>query len=258
WPGGQPVYAPYELVGIDYRDMGLWDHESFHMSSIGLAAHARADAALRHALLETIENDATAALEIFGFTPALIEPLPEVAGPYGLGMILRRTAAAGLTVRFCRIVGAVDLPVVGCFVGRDIAGAAGTGTSFSAGFACRLDPGEAALAAVLEALQSRLTDIAGARDDIAAEAFEPAGYDIADDLPPTRVTLAGSTRPSARNELAAIAMCLRQAGIDEVFVFELAHRPSMTVIRVLVPDLQAPGSASQLRLGLTAARQLLR
>lgn len=256
WPGDALVYAPYELVGIDYRDRSLWDHESFHMSSIGLAAHRNRDAALRHALLEAIENDATATLEIFGFTPSLVDPVPELAGPEGLRHAMRQVEQAGLSARFCRIAGALDLPVMGCFVGREVAGRAGSGTAYSAGFACRPAAGDAALAALLEAVQSRLTDIAGARDDITGEAFEPAGYDVSLSLPPTAMQLADVAADLAA-DLDRIRTQLARAGIGEVFIFDLAGTLPLSVVRVLVPDLQAPGSASQLRLGLTATRQFL-
>jgi ribosomal protein S12 methylthiotransferase accessory factor len=258
WPAGGLVHAPYELVGIDYRDASPWDHETFHMSSIGLAAHTNRDAALRHALLEVIENDATATLEIFGFTPELIEPLPELTGPDELILALEQVAAAGLDVRFCLVVGALDLPVVGCFIGRHVAGTLGSGTAFCAGFACRPRAGDAALAALLEAVQSRLTDIAGARDDIAAEAFEQAALDIAASLPPTRVSAVASAPADPSGDLALIRMQLRQAGIGEAFVFDLAPPGPLRVVRVLVADLQAPGSAAEMRLGLTATRQLLK
>ena len=251
---GVPVYAPYDLVGIDYREGDLWDHESFHMTSIGLAAHGDRDRAIRHALFEVIENDATAALEIFGFSERLAEPLPEIAGSTELEAALGKVTAAGLTVRFCRLRGAVDLPVIGCFVGRDVAGPGGNGVAYTAGFACRVDIADAALAALLEAVQSRLTDIAGARDDILAEAFTPASYDIGAQLPETR--LAGrQQRPTGDPDTTTAA--LQAAGIDEVYVFDLAPPGPVSVVRVLVPDLQSPGSASQLRLGLTAARQFL-
>ena len=248
---GRAIHSPYELVGIDYREGDLWDHESFHMTSVGLAAHGSRDAAIRHALLEVIENDATAALDVFGFSERLVEPVPELSGSDDLEAALGKVIAAGLVVRFCRLRGTVELPVIGCFVGREVAGTGGSGTAYTAGFACRTHAAEAALAALLEAVQSRLTDIAGARDDIVADAFLPATYDIAAHLPET--TLIEGPPAEEHDAITAVQM----AGIDDIYVFDLAPNGPVSVVRVLVPDLQSPGSGSQLRLGLTATRQLL-
>jgi len=258
WRSREPIYAPYELVGIDYRQISPWDHETFHMSSIGLAAHADSERATLHALLEAIENDATAALDVFGYSEQLIEELPELPRSQELAQAIDRLAAAGLRAGFVKLVGAVDLPVVGCFVARDVAVAGGSGTAVSAGFACRLRLEEAALSALLEAVQSRLTNIAGARDDIELSAFAPLGGTLVDDLPVTRLIAAGlQPAPPPKRSLAQVADRLAAAGIDDFAVFELSDTPGISVVRVLVPDLQSPADTGQLRMGLTATRQLL-
>src|SRR3569832_75590 len=190
WRSGEAAYAPYELVGIDYRQVSPWDHGTFHMSSIGLAAHAERERAVLHALLEAFENDATAALEVFGYSERLVEAVPELPRTPALTEALDRLAAAGLRAGFVRLHSAIDLPVLGCFVGRDVAAASGSGTAVSAGFACRPRAQDAALSALLEAVQSRLTNIAGARDDIELSAFAPVGGTLVEDLPRARLTRA--------------------------------------------------------------------
>lgn len=255
WPDGATIYAPYELIGIDYRHDAGWDHETFHMSSIGTAAHADRERAIQHALLEVIENDATAAVEVFGFSDRLVEFLPELPGSDALQSALEKLARVGLNASFCRLRGAVDLPVIGCFVGRDVAGAEGSGTAYSAGFACRLRVEDAALSALLEAVQSRLTDIAGARDDISPEDFRPANADIGGWLPPSKL-VRGSRVPRGE-PLDLIGAALSEAGIEASYVFDLCSEPGLSVVRVLMPDMQSPASGAELRMGLTATRQLL-
>jgi len=258
WRSGETIYAPYELVGVDYRQVSPWDHETFHMSSIGLAAHSDRERATLHALLESIENDATAALDVFGYSDQLVQPLPELRRSSELAEAIEKLAAAGLRAGFVTLVSAIDLPVVGCFVGRDVADAGGSGTAVSAGFACRLRAEDAALSALLEAVQSRLTNIAGARDDIELSAFAPVGGTLVEDLPVTRLIEAEvqpALPPAAA--LAQVAGKLDMAGIEDFAVFELSDAPAVSVVRVLVPDLQSPAEAGQLRMGLTATRQLL-
>lgn len=254
WPGGDLIHAPYELVGIDYREGAGWDHDSFHMSSIGLAAHVHRDAAIAHALLEVVENDATTALEIFGFSAEFVRPMPELPRTAELMEAIERLRRAGVEARFCSIAGALALPVIGCFVGRDVADGAGSGMAWSAGFACRVRIGDAALAALLEAIQSRLTDIAGAREDIAAGDLAAMDPTVALVLPPPQFV--PSTEGKAADELATIAAQLRAAGVEEAYVFDLADGASVSVVRVLVPDMQAPAATGQVRLGATATRQL--
>jgi ribosomal protein S12 methylthiotransferase accessory factor len=258
WRSGAVVHAPYELVGIDYRQVSPWDHETFHMSSIGLAAHADAERATLHALLEAIENDATAALDVFGYSDQLVQELPELRRTPELSEATEKLAAAGLRAGFVTLGSAIDLPVVGCFVGRDVADASGSGVAVSAGFACRLRAEDAALSALLEAVQSRLTNIAGARDDIELSAFAPVGGTLVEDLPVTKlVAEVGRPAPNPRAALAEIVGKLEVAGIDDFSVFELSDAAGVSVVRVLVPDLQSPAEAGQLRMGLTATRQLL-
>jgi ribosomal protein S12 methylthiotransferase accessory factor len=257
WTDGGTVYAPYELIGIDYRDGVGWDHAAFHMSSIGLAAHVDRDRAVLHALLEVIENDATAAVEVFGLTERLIEAAPEQPRSDELADALERLDRAGLTARFCRLRGALDLPVLGCFVGRDVASAEGSGVAWSAGFACRPRAEAAALAALLEAVQSRLTDIAGARDDILPEHFRPGGADLGRWLPETRLTVGDRAAADAQAALELVAGQLRDAGIADWSVFDLCAEPGLSVVRVLVPEMPTPTAGAELRLGLTATRQLL-
>jgi ribosomal protein S12 methylthiotransferase accessory factor len=258
WRSGETVYAPYELVGIDYRQVSPWDHGTFHMSSIGLAAHIEPKRATLHALLEAIENDATAALDVFGYSEHLIEAVPELNQTPGLAQALDALTAAGMRAGFVRLRSAIDLPVIGCFVGRDVADARRSGTAVSAGFACRLQAEDAALAALLEAVQSRLTNIAGARDDIELSAFAPVGGTLVEDLPVTRlVKTPAKPDRTAGQALNAVMRSLEATGIEDIAVFELSDAPGLSVMRVLVPDLQSPAQSGQLRMGLTATRQLL-
>lgn len=253
WPGGEAIHAPYELVGIDYREGEGWDHDSFHMSSIGLAAHVHRDAAIRHALLEVIENDATTALELFGFSAELARPIPELPASPELTEAVGRLERAGLEARFYQIAGALALPVIGCFIAREVATGTGSGTAWSAGFACRVKIEDAALAALLEAAQSRLTDIAGAREDIEPTDFAPMSEDKLPAHPPARLVPLHRAKPA--DELTIIAAELRDAGVDGAYIFDLAEDGPLCVVRALVPDMQVPAASGQVRLGLTATRQ---
>ncbi len=61
----QEIYAPFELIGMDFRADFPWDRQAFLMSSQGLAAGFNHDHVVLHALQELIENDACFLVDAF-------------------------------------------------------------------------------------------------------------------------------------------------------------------------------------------------
>ncbi|TGP47127.1 hypothetical protein EN872_15545, partial [bacterium M00.F.Ca.ET.229.01.1.1] len=61
----QEIYAPFELIGMDFRADFPWDRQAFLMSSQGLAAGFNDEHAVLHALQELIENDACFLVDAF-------------------------------------------------------------------------------------------------------------------------------------------------------------------------------------------------
>lgn len=243
WKTGNRVFAPYELIGLDMRVDAPWDRDAFRISSVGLGAGCDMERASLHALLEVVENDAIAPLEAFGSLEASGRPLSHQNGNHsGLDEAVARCAAAGFAPIFFDLTGRAPLPVVGCFVPRGVAGDKGPGTRYSAGFACRFDANEAALAALLEAVQSRLTHISGARDDIDPPDYAPFARSIS--APPAGAPAIGefaarfTTTQAPTFDLAADLVC--RAGGEDVFVFPLSgDADGVHVVKVLAPGLMA-------------------
>lgn len=241
----RPVFAPYELVGLDLRGNFPWDHASFHMTSNGLAAGPSFEFAAAAALLELIERDATALNGLFGgrtiqqvrWEPGLHAGLDEAVG---------KVEAAGLEVRLFASASKVGLPVISAIITRPVLHGAGAGARLSGGDACRLDVGDAALAALLEAVQSRLTNIAGSRDDMDETQYGP-GSGILPALLSNATPLSelmaaeGSFRnPFPADKLDIIVGRLEAAGLAEIFLFDLpVPVPGIHVVRALVPGLKA-------------------
>lgn len=242
---GNEVLAPYELVGLDLRARAPWDHRAFQMSSIGLAAAGDAHLAELHALLEVIEHDATSSLELLGLGArlAVAIEIDATAGP-ALQDAIAQVEAAGFQPHFFDISGAIEVPVIACFLQRQIISTEGVGERMTAGFACRPDARQAALAALLECVQSRATDIAGARDDISDQTYRasrcvlppPAEhrrhlFEIKGHRPATPFDTISATLDHVRGAVFA-------AGIEDIFVFPLAHDlAGLHVSRILVPGL---------------------
>jgi ribosomal protein S12 methylthiotransferase accessory factor len=127
--------------------------------SNGLGAHPRSRAAaVEHAVLEVVERDALARVLPEGWTPA--STLLRVEPPAALA---RRLERAGFELYVVDLTPAGErLSVAGALL-FDIEGGP---VPLTAGYACRRRFADAALAAVLEAVQTRLTEIHGAREDV--------------------------------------------------------------------------------------------
>jgi ribosomal protein S12 methylthiotransferase accessory factor len=248
WKQRSEIFAPYELVGLDMRAATPWDHVTFKMSSAGLAGGSSLDRAVLHGLLEVLEHDATASLDLFGLGAGIARQVNPAHGVHPtLDTLINRVTAAGFRPHFFSLPTRVAIPVIGCFFERLVTSADGASTTLTAGFACRPDAHEAAVAALLECVQSRATDIAGSRDDIGETEYLGSRAQL-----PRRVSspladfsLVEGHRPQAdfagTDTLLNHALnCLTAANIDDMYVFPLAPPGlGIDIVRVLVPDLGA-------------------
>jgi ribosomal protein S12 methylthiotransferase accessory factor len=240
---GEVVYAPYELVGLDMRADAPWDYAAFKVASGGLAAGPSFEFAALNAVLELIEQDAACrnrALGVNGFSrqliwrPGINPALDEAVG---------RVCAAGLEPRFFEIGDKVDLPVVCAVIARPVLDAQGMGERLSGGYACRFDAVEAAFAALLEAVQSRLTNIAGSRDDIDPLEYT-AGAGLLPPISPNATSLIvhfpAFFEHTCRGRLERALAMLKAAGYHDAFFFDLPGPvDGIHVVRALIPGLKA-------------------
>jgi YcaO-like protein with predicted kinase domain len=112
------------------------------------------------------------------------------------------------------------------------------------GLGCHVDIGVALLRALTEAVQSRLTLIAGSRDDLSRRDYR------IDAAPPRRISRpARSFRsmPSRRTaatfneDLEFIFERLRAVGVEQIVAVDLTHPYyAIPVVRAVVPGLEGP------------------
>ncbi len=261
---GETLFAPYEMLGLDLRAGLGWDHAAFKMSSIGLAAGSTTGEAVLHGLLEVCEHAATATLEVFGMLPALTRRLRYSAGAHPrLDEAVARVRHAGLEPAFIDLTSARGPATIGAFLDRSVLGNRGAGESRPcAGFACRLDPSEAALAALLEAVQSRLTDIAGSRDDIAPEDYQGSTVRLPG-VGQRTVEIASlrNLQPGGGNAAVSLRRLLDEiCAVDAidvcVFPFDSGDM-NVRVVRVIVSGLDAPDPGGVTSIGIDALERLL-
>ena len=164
---GAPVYAPRDALVIGGADTLA----SVSQSTNGLASGNTLEEATFHALCELVERDATT-LWIFKSDEAAaateIDPAA-FADPLIDGLVAQ-VEAAGLRVTLFDQTTAIGLPVIFALLApRDQP--ATRYFDLAAGCGCHPVAARAAIRAITEAAQTRISNIAGGRDD-----FDPAEY----------------------------------------------------------------------------------
>ena len=251
---GEERFAPYELVGMDMRSDMPWDRQAFRMTSQGLAAHFSIDKAIEHALLELVEHDASSLVDTFGLSVNNVREVTDYRGADSdLDTILDKVAKAGLDLHVYALPGRVKLPVIAAVISRQVNGPTGVISRAPAGIACRTTVAEAILSALLEAVQSRLTDIAGARDDLAMERFQQSKDGVSTKQPPlvTLAQLETELQPARQNSSMCwqdILKLMQAAGVKDAYLFPLKSPvPDVHVVRAIVKGLDAhSGSFSEM------------
>jgi ribosomal protein S12 methylthiotransferase accessory factor len=245
----EDVQIPAALVHVCPQGgppLGLSD---LRWTSNGMGAHPRWDDALLHALLEAVERDQLAHALPDGWTEAEVarrrlspEEVEQVS-PQGarLAAALR---ARGLEAHLFDLTPRTDrigLPLAGAL----ILDAPGSAVPVAAGYACRLDLDSALLAALLEACQTRLTDIHGAREDV--QGMEEADVERLRRACARPHRRGSERRAQARHSPGAdrvghVVELLRQAGHGRILALDLApDRLPVRVAKVAVPTLRLSG-----------------
>ncbi|MFD7052132.1 YcaO-like family protein [Streptomyces mirabilis] len=172
---GEEVLVPADLLRREAHHDGLRP-ELFAVTSNGLACgNTRAEATL-HALLETVERDVLHRDYVAGGQfRALIDPA-SVTDPYCADLI-GRFLGAGMWLEIVHVGGPYGIPVFASYIWSE------DYPIVFAGSGCHMLPEIALSRALTEAAQSRLTCIAGTRDDLdtheAAFAAHPDKPDLA-------------------------------------------------------------------------------
>lgn len=249
---GRAVWVPAQGVYCPPPDAAQLGPISVAWTSNGSGAHPDEARALLHALLEATERDQLARALPEGWTEEGVKR--RMLRPVALQRAAPRAAALakalrerGFDVYFFDVSASVRTPgSVGLPVGAAVLVDREEGpVPLAAGYACALGRDEALLKALLEAAQSRLTDIHGAREDVspadreAARAFAAACAEVrprrlASDMPDWAADAASPERALRR-----VLKQMRGAGFTQVAAVSLdAPVPGLHVKRVVVPGMR--------------------
>jgi YcaO-like protein with predicted kinase domain len=241
---GREAFVPSDAVILD----GTATQSRFWQSSDGLASGNTIDEANLHALLERIERDAYALWQVASSGDRIkccIDPLS--LDDVVVADLARRVTAAGLVLRLFDITSDVGIPCYSALIAPanilamkqslylDVTHGSGAHPNFR----------RAAIRAITEAAQARLTFISGARDDIHPDTFQRPLSDETKGLLSSAPTKAlPRDEPAARGAPALLACTLdqlRNAGITSAISVALTDETlPFAVVKMLVPQLENP------------------
>jgi ribosomal protein S12 methylthiotransferase accessory factor len=232
-------------VPVDIIDM---DGERSELSSVckntnGLASGNTAGEATFHALCELVERDATT---LWGFLPedaahlTAIDPA-DFADPLIDGLV-SQVAASGMRLRLFDQTSDLGIPVVMAVLGPEHRGGFVGELEVTAGYGAHPVATRAAIRAITEAAQSRVTSIAASRDDIHSAAFDRAASDVnlrLLDAVPARPVPAGLPLGTPLPALtAAMSDAMAAANVSATVVVLSDPAKPYAVVKVLSPDLE--------------------
>lgn len=250
-----PIFLPFEAVHLDRTAA----NPRFWLSSDGLASGNNWHEAILHGLLERIERDACVLWDVGGGAGRYARRIdPDSVENDNISEMLDRIASANFDLALFDVTSDLSVTAIVALLRpkRDDGTLRYVDVTMGAGAA--LSPDTAASRAISEAVQSRMTFIAGARDDLAPELFS-RGADPAHlksfEAPCTTILsdLPALSALSAPDALARLVARLVDRGIDQLYAIELAPEwlPA-SVVKVFAPQLEHPNGDRRLRFGSRA------
>lgn len=248
---GEPILVPAQAVTLDTT---FTKPPVFDISSNGLASGNVLVEAILHGLCEVIERDAEATWRRTGGDRRLV--LDTIEDPACRALIDRITSR-GARVFVWDLASDIGLCAIGCAIVEDPREPAWRPLGCYQGFGAHLLPEIAISRALTEAAQTRLTYIAGGRDDFfAADYARATDPDILRDLwerlaqPCDEPALFGDLprhepkRMGEALEMVVELACV--AGCEQIIAIDLTHpKIKVPVAKVIVPgratDVEALG-----------------
>ena len=239
--GGGSLFLPLDLVSLDLTRAVP---SRFGRTSNGVATGATRDEAILAALHELVERDALAEWKAGG---GPIERMEDAVDGDGIALAWfqawrARLDAARIHLAIHHLPAVTGSPMFVCELndfGKD-----GDVYGATVGFGCHADPELALFRGLSEALQARLTMIAGARDDLEHELYvrppgRAPGPAYALPLPPGRTGKSYAAIAPGPVGVAAMTEALSAAGYPDSAIVDLAKPAGLFVVRVFVCGLGA-------------------
>lgn len=261
--GGGTKWVPFETVHLNFTLPLPPGSGSFLAGSNGLASGNSLAEAIGHAVTELVERDAATLWRLRDAGAQEATRIdPATVGDPVCASLLDRFDAAGVDVGLWDITSDVGLPAFLCrIVTREDAPQHAVRPAL--GMGCHAAREVALSRALTEAAQSRLTFIAGARDDMPRAEYErhldPAQHArwkkriVEGTGSRDFATVPSFTGRTVEDDLAHQLDRLRAVGIEEVVAVDLTKPEfGIPVARVVIPGLEGIDESPDYRLGARA------
>ncbi len=263
---GSSVFVPWWLVGLDHRGERP---AGFEQSSDGLASGNTPSEAVLHGLCELVERDAWALTQLKSperLRESRIDPAS--FGDAVIDVMTDRIARAGMKLLLLDMTTDIGVPAFLAVImpGNLSDRVDARWSHVCGGCGCHPDPVRAALRAITEAAQSRLTAIAGSRDDFSPRIYQRLDrseamqqvVELCEGDGRMRSFQARHRRPATIQEsIGHIADRLTATGIEQIVVVPFPHRAlPISVVRVIVPGLEVDISGQYIQLGMRAVNTI--
>lgn len=249
------VFVPFDAIHLDRTDTG----PRFWVSSDGLASGNTWEEAALHGLLERVERDACVLWDVTEprrryarrIDPASIED-DEIQE------MLERIHSADFDLALFDVTSDLAIASVAALLRPKGNDASLRYVDVTLGAGTSLYPHVAAGRAISEAVQSRMTFIAGARDDLAPHLFsrraDPAILQSFNAAYTVRLgELPVMPAQSAKDALTCVVRHLAERGVGHLYAIEMAPEwlPA-SVVKVFAPQLEHPDGDRRIRFGSRA------
>ncbi|NZD65309.1 YcaO-like family protein [Rhizobium sp. WYCCWR 11290] len=263
---GGSVFVPWWLVGLDHRGERP---PGFEQSSDGLASGNTPSEAVLHGLCELVERDAWALTQLK--SPERLKESridPASFGDAVIDVMTDRISRAGMKLLLLDMTTDIGVPAFLAVImpGNLSDRVDARWSHVCGGCGCHPDPVRAALRAITEAAQSRLTAIAGSRDDFSPRIYQRFDksaamqqvVELCEGDGRMRSFQARDRRPATiQDTIGDIAGRLAATGIEQIVVVPFPHRAlPVSVVRVIVPGLEVDISGQYVQLGLRAVNTI--
>ena len=260
-----PTWVPADLITLDPAGKS-GKRSRYWQSSDGLASGNAMLEAVVHGLLERIERDATV-LWNFRSDDGILERCIEPAclEDEAVNALAERIQQAGFQLRLFDMTSDIQVPAYFSTIAPVPSGREDFWKHFdlSSGMGCHPSPARAAIRAITEAAQSRVTSITGARDD-----FDPNlyGTQLQADLmaycrafPNGRPVTDPRNVPEPADNLRFILERLLTAGVESAIIvpLEADTEQGFAVARALIPDIEYPPGNRRQRFGKRALKAMM-
>ncbi|MET3581711.1 ribosomal protein S12 methylthiotransferase accessory factor [Mesorhizobium robiniae] len=254
---GVQAAVPFDLVHADFSTEAVRNNDGFLVSSNGLGGGSSSGEAIAHGLCEAIEGDAVALYRTSSPDSFSRVAWDSVEDPT-VCRLLDACRIRGVSAAAWDITTDVMVPAFYCRLVERSKGPSSLASSTD-GAGCHPDPAVALRRAFMEAIQTRVLLVSGARDDIRARFYSARNPAPEDRGTESRFPAETGCKSSADGMIGFILERLEDAGFSRAVTVDLKSKsPELAFARVVVPGLEGFPHSRGYRPGARATKARIR